>query len=402
MTSSANSEVVAVSWRSKLGPWVSIGVSPGVLLLGAAIASRHGGLIPLISLGLGVGLIVLICYIQGLIGLVPPYGQNSNLTAALPGYVHPLTKQILSLILAFSMVGWFGFNVGLGGGALGAVTGMPDYLAAIIIGVPIIAVSTGDMRFWNALTVVTSLSSLGLILLVATNIIGDSAVAPTISMGVLSGNVFLDVAGFLGYIAVFGTRAPDFTAGLAQPRDLIICIVCLCAPMVILVLVGIGLQTATGSTDLVAVLYANNLNLGNLFVVLSIVGAAFTTVYSGSLALKTVRDSRHLTAVLTIGLPGLLLAMYRFDRYLIEWLTVLAAILPSFALAMMVETIRRSRGYSPRRIPLWTWLPGAGVACILVVLNVPTAVLIGVGGSVVLSISYAMFRPEKARNEGIS
>ena len=50
--------------------------------------------------------------------------------------------------------------------------------------------------------------------------------------------------------------APDFTAGLAGPRDLAISGILLCLPVIAITFAGVSLQQGTGSTDLVGILAA--------------------------------------------------------------------------------------------------------------------------------------------------
>ena len=49
-----------------------------------------------------------------------------------------------------------------------------------------------------------------------------------------------DVAVMIGYIAVFTVRAPDFTAGMAEIKDLNIAGVLLCVPLIATVLAGVS------------------------------------------------------------------------------------------------------------------------------------------------------------------
>jgi cytosine permease len=66
-----------------------------------------------------------------------------------------------------------------------------------------------------------------------------------------------------------------------------------------------------------------------------------------------------------VAVPGLALALLRFDLYLQPWLAVQAAILPPLIVPMAVEGARRRRGLPPRPLPLWTWVPGSVVGLVL-------------------------------------
>ena len=52
-------------WWQVSGAWLGIGTSPGSLLLGAMIAFRHGGAVPLLSIVLGFVLMFAVLWFQG-------------------------------------------------------------------------------------------------------------------------------------------------------------------------------------------------------------------------------------------------------------------------------------------------------------------------------------------------
>jgi len=148
--------------------------------------------------------------------------------------------------------------------------------------------------------------------------------------------------------------------------------------MLIASLAGVGLQRGTGSVDLVGILSGEDgLLVGNLFVALAVIGPGFTTVFSGSLAIRSVVEMDNRIAMLIVGVAGLLLAITRFDRQLVSWLALLAATLPSLALAMILERRWRRNGQTPRIIPLWAWGIGSLIATILALMGQPLASLIG-------------------------
>jgi hypothetical protein len=363
-------------WTDKAGAWISIGASPGALLLGANMAARHDGPAPAIAIVFGLGLIAVFCYFQGLLGLIPPDGHGENLTQVAPKYVNRMTQQALGVLLAASMVGWFGFNIGLGGAAAGALLGLPATAGILLLGIPVVLISFGGVARWNWIAWLTALMSLLLIGLV---VIELSARIVPVTLAFDSAHwILIDTAAFLGFAAVFAVRAPDFTFGLTTRRDVALCVASLCLPMLIASLAGVGLQRGTGSVDLVGILSGEDgLLVGNLFVALAVIGPGFTTVFSGSLAIRSVVEMDNRIAMLIVGVAGLLLAITRFDRQLVSWLALLAATLPSLALAMILERRWRRNGQTPRIIPLWAWGIGSLIATILALMGQPLASLIG-------------------------
>lgn len=363
-----------VRWHHRAGAWLGIGTSPAALVLGAGLAARHDGPAPLVAVLVGAGLMVAILAGQGLLGLAAPVGESATLSELAPRYLRWRSHLALNLLLAAAMVGWFGFNVGLGGAALGALLRLPPAAGPVLLGVPIVGLSFAGLRRWNVVAVSATISALLLAALVTARL--AAPVAP-LTLAVPDPRLMLaDVAAFVGYVAVFGVRAPDFSAGLLRRRDLGVSVLLLVVPAVALALAGIGLRLGTGSTDLVATLAGpGGLAVGNLLIAMAVVAAAFTTTYSGALALRAATPLGPRAAIVAIALPGFVLAIARFDLLLLPWLALLGATLPPLVVPMAVEGARRRHGARPRLVPLWTWLPASLVAVGLTAAGTLTAPL---------------------------
>src|SRR4051812_50149846 len=76
---------------------------------------------------------------QGRLGLREPAGENAGMAELAPRYLPPVAERAFTALLAVAMAGWFGFNVGLGGAALAALTGLPDAAGGGLLGVPVVA-----------------------------------------------------------------------------------------------------------------------------------------------------------------------------------------------------------------------------------------------------------------------
>jgi purine-cytosine permease-like protein len=369
-------EASAVRWPSRVGAWLGIGTSPAALALGAGLAERHGGAVGVLGVALGMVLMALMLYGQGLIGVVPPVGDGGTLSAVAPRYLAVRTVSALHVLMALAMVGWFGFNVGLGGAALSAVTGVPAAVGPLLLGVSVMAAAAAGLRIWNALAVVTTLCALALVGFVVARF--APAVPPVSSDVGGAGTWLADAGAFVGYVAVFGLRAPDFSHGLARRSDLRWCVGLLVVATGLVAVAGAALFLGTGTADVVgAITRGRGAALGNTLITVAVIAATFTTLYSASLALRAVLPIRSGTAMLAIAVPGLVLAVLRFDRLLLPWLSVLAVVLPPLLVPMALEAARRRRRLPPRAVTLATWVPAALVGVVLVMRGVGYAALVG-------------------------
>ena len=365
----------AVRWPSRVGAWLGIGTSPAALALGAGLAERHGGAVSLVGVALGVLLMAVLLPAQGLIGLRSPIGDGGTLSGVAHRYLGGRTLPALHVLLALTMVGWFGFNVGLGGAAVSAVTGAPAAAGPFLLGVPVVVAAAAGLRIWNVLAVVTTLCALGLVGLVVARL------APPIApLSIDVGNTrswLADAGAFVGYIAVFALRAPDFSHGLARRSDLRWCVGLLVVATALVALSGVALFLGTGTADVVgAITGGQGAVVGNTLITMAVIAATFTTLYSGSLALRAVMPIGSAGAMVAIATPGLVLAVLRFDRLLLPWLSVLAVVLPPLLVPMAIEAARRRRNHQPRRVMFRAWAPAALVGFVLTVRGVGVAALV--------------------------
>ncbi len=369
-------------WSSVAGAWLGLGTAPGALLLGAGMAARHGGAVPLFSLLVGFGCIFALLWFQGSLGLVPPLGDGGNLTEVATRYFGPGMQRLIGGLIALGMIGWMGFNLGLGAAALSALIQVSQWASVLLLGLPILVLSLFGIKGWNGLAAVTTFSVLVLVVLVVTAL-GAHAFPVSLSLDdpLL---IVTDVAVLIGYIAVFGVRAPDFTAGLRRRGDLIVVGLLLCVPMLITLLAGIDLRQGTGSDDLVAVLARpGGLAIGNLLVALAVIAPTFTIFFSGVPGLCVATGMGERAAMFVIGATGMALAIARFDQWLLSWLGILAAILPPLVVPLAVESTARRHGRAGRVVPAWVWLAGAAVSLALTLAQHPLALLAGLAASAV-------------------
>ncbi|WP_131762597.1 hypothetical protein, partial [Actinomadura fibrosa] len=274
------------SWRAASGAWLGIGTAPGALVLGAQVGGRHGGALPAVVLVAGGAVMAALLAAQGRLGLLPPDGENAGMTDLAPRYLPPIAERAFTALLAAAMVGWFGFNVGLGGAAAAALAGLPDAAGVLLLTVPMVAVLIAGGGRWNAVAVATTLTAVALIGIVAARLPPPSSPVSLARDGPPS-LLAADLAGYIGYVSVFAVRAPDFTVGLRRRRDLAACVALLVGPALAASVVGAGVAAASGSTDVVAVLAGpDGLPAANLFVAASVIAPTLAAVHSGVFAVQ--------------------------------------------------------------------------------------------------------------------
>lgn len=385
-------------WTNTAGAWLGIGTSPGALLVGAGIAARYNGPIPVLSLLLSFGLMFTVLWYQGQLGMAPPYGEGGDLNKITPRYFGPLMQRVIGAVIAIGMIGWFGFNVGLGGAALSALLNLPAFAGPLILGLPILALSLFGIRSWNGLATLTTIVVLVLVALVVLRL--SARMVPVTLSFAGPVDTILDMAAFVGYISVFSVRAPDFTTNLTARKDLGVLEMLLCLPILFIALAGVGLQQGIGSLDLVRVLARpDGLPIGNLLIAVAVIAPTFTTLYSGAPSLRSATGIQGRLGMILITGIGLILAIARFDLLLISWVSVLAAMLPPLLVPLAVESSLRRRQASPRLIPIWVWLPGSVISVILTIAKQPLAALIGLSLSGIVTAGWYLFIKSRSKNK---
>ena len=266
---------------------------------------------------------------------------------------------------------------------------LPGFVGPLLIGIPVLILSLMGIKRWNGLAAVTTIAVIVLVVLIT---LRYSARMMPVTLSI--NNPFfmvVDIATYGGYGAVFSVRAPDFSAGLTSRKDLLISVLLLCAPAVLISLAGVGLQLGTGSTDLVGVLsQPGGLPMGNLLVFLAVIAPAFTILYSGAPALRAAVGLDENVGMYVITAIGLGLAIARFDMLLINWLGVLAALLPPLVIPLSVEGVRRRRGKEHHRVTVWVWLPGALISVVMTLLDHPLAALVGLLVSALVTVAWLL------------
>jgi cytosine permease len=182
-----------------------------------------------------------------------------------------------------------------------------------------------------------------------------------------AGMLATQMVAFVGYVAVFAIRSPDFTAGLARRRDLAAGVALLVLTTAASVVVGArlpalaetGADTGTGAGDLAARLGDGGVVPGGgAFLLLATLAPALVAGHSARRCLHALALPRPRLTGMVAAVAVTALAVGRPDRSLLPWLAALGAALPALVVPLTLAS-RRRRG---RAIPTWTWLPGVAVA----------------------------------------
>ncbi|WP_053206721.1 hypothetical protein [Jiangella muralis] len=383
-------------WWNTAGAWLAIGTGPAALVLGAGLADRHGGPVPVGALLLGGVAMTVLLIVPGRLGLRPPYGEGRPLAELLEAYLPRGDRTVVGALMALAMAGWLGFNAGLGGAALGSLLDVPKWAGVVVLGLPLLAIAAAGQHRWNALALVTTAAALALIVVIATH--GSPAGEPPLDAGFGTSTTLLtDVAVFVGYVAVFGLRAPDFTAGLRGRSDLWACTAILVLPTLVAATAGTMIALRSDSADLVAHLRTSD--LGTALVVVAVAAPCLTSFHSGGLALRSVTGLRDRPAAAVIGVAGLAVATTGFENALLPWLTVLAAVLPPLVVPLGWEArVRRRQRRPPRPVSAAMWLPAAALGVALTIAGVPGAPLAGLAAAVLCTAGthgYHRFRSRR-------
>lgn len=369
-------------WWNTAGAWLAIGTGPAALVLGAGLADRHDGPVPVGALLAGGVAMTVLLLVQGRLGLRPPDGEGRPLAAVLEAYLPRGDRLVVGALMALAMAGWLGFNAGLGGSALGSLLGAPKWVGVVLLGLPLLVLAAAGQHRWNALALVTTAAALALIVVIATHDAGARG-DPPLEAGLGDGGapaLLTDIAVFVGYVAVFALRAPDFTAGLRGRGDLWACAAILVLPTLVAATAGTTIALRSDSADLVGHLRTSD--LGTALVVVAVAAPCLTAFHSGGLALKSVSRLPDRTATAAVGVAGLALATTGFENALLPWLTILAAVLPPLVVPLGWEArARRRQRRPPRPVHAAMWLPAAALGVGLTIAGVPGAPLIGLAAA---------------------
>lgn len=384
-----------LSWVGRSGAWLAIGTSPGAFVLGAQLANRHGGAIPVAGLLIGAAAMGALLYLQGRLGLTRAPGVGLSFVAMTRGYLGTGSRRVLGIAIAVSVTGWVAFATGIGAESTTRLTGASQMSGSLCLGGIVLALALIGINRWNGVAAITTVTTLVLAVLVIAVL--DDRQAPVSLTVPAPHHALVDISVLIGYIAVFSVRAPDFTQGMTRRLDVVASIALLILPALALCLVGAELYLVAGAQDgealaSMASVQVMGVGVGDMLLVIAIVAPAVTSTYSGGLALQIFTGSSLRTGILAVTGLSVTAAALNFQDHLIPYLMLVAAALPPAALPFSVEAWARRRGATPRLIPWWTWAPGSALGGVVFIVGGAVAPLAALTVAVGCTLTYATLR----------
>lgn len=362
-------------WTARAGAWLGIGTSPAALVLGAGLADQHRTAPAVAGVAVGAVLMAMLLFANGVGGLPSRGADGLSLTEMMQELLDRRDRIALNALLVVAMIGWFGFSIGVGGAALNSVLQAPRPVGQLALAAPVVGLSMGGIRRWNAAAVFATVCTLVLVGAIATQLVEPQS---PVKFSAWQSGMTRDVAAFLGYAGVFSLRTPDFTLGLGRRRDLWACIALLVGSTVAVALVGVGLDLSTHHADVISALARSDVRvLGGVLLAVSVVAGCMTQLHSGALSARALVAGPHWAGVFVVAVPGAALGIARFDRRLVEWLAYLAAILPPLIVPLAVEGLARRRGVELCPVTPWRWMPGSALGIALTIAGAPGAAMAG-------------------------
>ena len=272
--------------------------------------------------------------------------------------------MLINLLMAVGMSGWNGFQLGLMGKAVSNLGRVPPYIGVIIIAICLFTLFSLGVNRWNWFVWLTTLSSLSVALvcaLIVRNLAQNpEPIAEPSAVGFTT--ILWAIGTVIAYAALFSLRAPDFSWDLASPKDVLLDGACFLTVLLISGTIGMALYRTTGQWDLSEILAGTNLALlGQLFLIISLVGPALSTIYSGGLAWTNVLPiQKPLIGTLLILAVGIVLGITRFDLRMLPFLDWIGTVTPVALLVMILTQLTRIK--STHRAHLIAFLIGSAVA----------------------------------------
>lgn len=328
-------------------------------MLGAEFSRRHDGAVPLLLAPLGAAAMAAVLWPQAVFGLADRTGPGRTLSEVSATSLSRAGDGVLMTLVTASMAGWLALNLAVGGTATSAWTGLPEPVAIGLHGVAVLLLGLTGIARWNR---VAALAACASALLAVSFLTGGEGAGRVVAAAPAPALLAGDIALFVGYVAVFAVRAPDFTAGLARRRHVALLVAALTGATLVVAGAGAVAADAAAGQSVVAALLSGGNRTAAILLSLSTLAPALASQHSGALGLARLR--LPVPAPLVAGVVGTALAIGRFDLLFAGWLELLAVAAPPVILPLGVERLRRRGGRAPRIVPLWTWLPGAvaGVA----------------------------------------
>lgn len=335
------------SWVAVMFVWIGSMICLSSILTGATLVSGLNFIVAAVAGVSGYAIILLITVLQGIesTDLGKPTVVVSEHTYGEIG-----TRYIFSLIIAISLIGWFGIQAEIAGQTVSVL--MAD-LFGITIGVPIASLVIGIlmlitavygfqmMKYFNYVSVPLMILVLGL---ATFNAVTQNDLSLLLSYQPASSLTFIQGLGIVvGGFIVGAVIAGDYTRFNKTRKDTIKSAAYGIVPAgILLILIGAILAIFSGEQDLTLVLvsYVNNALLVYVMLLLATWTTNVTNAYSAGLAIVTglkLEDKHRTTATVVSGLIGTLLAVVGILNSFEGFLIILTALVTPISGVMIAD-----------------------------------------------------------------
>jgi cytosine permease len=326
-------------------------------MTGAAVTGRVGPAIAIPAVVTGCLVLYFVCVTHGLQAFRSRTPMGVSVRKIFGGH----SGGALTIVMVLAMIGWCGFYMGVGGAALSDLAGMPQVAGSCVLGMVVMGLSLLGQERWNPLTYLTAGCAIALTVITVVAVPSDPP--PSIELDPVVG-FMAALGGMISYAVVFAMRVPDFTVDIDKESGVWIVGLTMLVPLLALAVLGVSLYARTGLFNLADLLASTERpEAGQLFLTLSTVAPSVTAVYSGAISMESLVRVSHRAAMAVVAACATVLGVTRFDQSLIEFLEVLAAVIPP---ALVVMLLIPRLGRAPRSPhPLLAWSSGAAVALAL-------------------------------------
>lgn len=351
-------------------------------LLGAALGFGMRFWDAVWAITLGAVLLEVVAVFTGIIG--QREGLSTATLARWTGFGRH-GSSLIALVIALSLVGWFGVQSGVSAAGLHQfLPFLPEWAWSLVFGLAVTAVVVGgfgSMAWVAYLTVpaflllagwsiVSELAGHDLAVLIST-----PAPGPVLSIGA---GATLVAGGFIVGMVI----TPDMSRFNRTPADVIKqTVIGVTIGEFVVCLAGVLLAHALQTSDIITIVTSSSGVVGTLVIVAGTLKINDWNLYSGTLGIVNFFQSvfglrlQRSAATWVVGILGSLLAAGGILERLIDFLTLLGVLIPPVAAIMAVEyyvvrTWRRELSASAPGLPATepTWIPGALAVWVLAAL----------------------------------
>ncbi|MCL4393902.1 MAG: hypothetical protein M1482_03685 [Chloroflexi bacterium] len=386
----------SVRWYQRAGVWFGIATGPGTLTVGGAMASQ----LPLASLLLIVPLgTLLVVALTGAQAVVSRRRGEPSSERAAAVFGPNLGSGLLNIVVALGALGWMSFYVGLAGFGVANLFHVQGWVGALILAVGLFLLGAIGLDRWNALVWLTAISTLGVALFALASVGTHWAPDTVTTFG--SNEILAGVGSVVAWGLLFAVRVGDFAWDLDEDADVVKAELAQFFPSLVFFAIGALVYRAAGDWNIADVLArSESAALGNIFLVLAVIAPVLSGLHSGSLAISGMFRINGRVGMAVLAALAFVLGALRFDRELLLFLDLFAALFAPALVVMLLTAVLKSFN---RSWALIAWLAGSAAALVAKFQSSVSPYAVGAAVSIVvlgLAVGWARITAPPAEPEG--